>query len=94
MDAIRPLRSPYEQIAGLLLLARAVDAIRAELPYPRELVELLGLPEDAFVDAVRCAPDDEAVAEWITAHCNTTTFEAINRRLIDAGLIEREAVAG
>jgi hypothetical protein len=110
METIRPLpyphcdlrrvRGPHEQIAGLMLLPRIVDAIRVRLEAAAEesrvpacahkLYDLLGIHEEEFVEAVRTSPDDAAIAEWITERCNTTTFAAINQRLLDAGIIERE----
>jgi hypothetical protein len=54
-----------------------------------ELCELLGLREGELLAAIGAARDDSAIAEWIVARCNTSTFGAINQRLLDVGIIER-----
>jgi hypothetical protein len=94
---VHPPRGPREQIAGVLFLARTVDKVRAKLQgtlgmykvtpgISAYLFEWLGITEEQFTDAVREAPDDEAIAEWIRTHCNTTTFAEINQRLIERGI--------
>jgi hypothetical protein len=81
-----------------MLLPHVVDTVRAQLQgtlgvytvgFVHELCELLGLREAEFVAAICAARDDSAIAEWIAARCNTSTFGTINQRLLDVGIIER-----
>ncbi|HET6895144.1 MAG TPA: DUF5069 domain-containing protein [Candidatus Baltobacteraceae bacterium] len=78
MDLTRDYpRGPREQLAGMMLLPRAVDKARAQLEgklgeyvyygcrFNRHLFDTLGVTDDEFLDAVRRSPDDEAVVEWI-----------------------------
>ena len=87
-----PPRGPRQQLAGLTFLPRTVDKVRAKLQgtlglyrvtpgISGYLFEWLGITEEAFTEAVRAARNDADVAEWITAHCNTTTFASINEQL-------------
>jgi hypothetical protein len=71
-------RSPREELAGMKMLPRAIDKARAQLngklgeyvyygcPLNRRLFNTLGVTEDEFLDAIRTAPDDAAVQEWIS----------------------------
>ncbi len=92
-----PPRNAREQLAGLVFLPRTIDKVRAKLQgtlgvykvlpgMSGYLFEWLGITEEQFTDAVRNAPDDDAIAEWIRTHCNTTTFDEINRRFIARGI--------
>ena len=78
MDLTRDYpRGPREQLAGMMLLPRAIDKARAQLEgklgeyvyygcrFNRHLFNTLGVTDDEFLDAVRRSPDDEAVLEWI-----------------------------
>lgn len=70
-------RSPREQLDGMMLLPRAIDKARAQLEgtlgeytyygcrFNRRLFDTLGVTDDEFLDAVRAAPDDAAVLEWV-----------------------------
>ncbi len=60
-----------------MLVPRAIDKAKAQLegklgdyvyygcPFNLKLFNTLGITEDEFLDAVRTAPDDDAVSEWI-----------------------------
>lgn len=78
MDLTREYpRSPRDELDGMMLLARAIDKARAQLEgklgeykfyncrFNLRLFNTLGVTEDEFLDAVRQAPSDEAVLEWI-----------------------------
>ncbi|HEV3155692.1 MAG TPA: DUF5069 domain-containing protein [Candidatus Baltobacteraceae bacterium] len=70
-------RSPCEELDGLKILPRAIDKARAQLAgtlgeyvyygcrFNLKLFNTLGVTEDEFLQAVRSAPDDESVVEWI-----------------------------
>jgi hypothetical protein len=70
-------RGPREQLEGIMLLPRAIDKARAQLEgklgeykyygcrFNRKLFDALGVTDDEFLDAVRGAPEDAAVLEWI-----------------------------
>jgi hypothetical protein len=78
MDLTRGFpRGPREQLDGMMILPRAIDKARAHIAgklgdyvyygcrFNRRLFNTLGVLEDEFLDAVRTAPDDQAVREWI-----------------------------
>lgn len=78
MDLTREYpRGPREQLDGMMLLPRAIDKARAQLAgklgnyvyygcrFNRRLFNTLGVTDDEFLDTVRGAPDDDAVAQWI-----------------------------
>lgn len=70
-------RSPREELDGITLLPRAIDKARAQLDgtlgeykyygcrLNTRLFNTLGVTDDEFLDAVRRAPDDAAMLEWI-----------------------------
>lgn len=70
-------RSPRDELDGIKLLPRAIDKARAQLDgklgeyiyygcrLNLRLFNTLGVTEDEFLDAVRAAPDDGGVVEWI-----------------------------
>jgi hypothetical protein len=87
-----PPRNAREQLAGLVFLPRTIDKIRAKLQgtlgyykiapgMSAYLFEWLGISEEQFTQAVRAARSEADIAEWITSHCDTTTFPEINERL-------------
>lgn len=78
MDLTRDYpRGPREELDGIMLLPRAIDKARAQIEgklgeykyygcrFNRHLFDTLGVTDDEFLDAVRTAPDDSAVVEWI-----------------------------
>ena len=70
-------RSPREELDGIMILPRAIDKARAQLDGTLgeyiyygcllnvKLFNTLGVTDDEFLDAVRGAPNDDAVLEWI-----------------------------
>lgn len=70
-------RSPRDELEGMKILPRAIDKARAQLEgklgeyvyygcrFNLRLFNTLGVTEDEFLDAVRTAPDDNGVVEWI-----------------------------
>lgn len=70
-------RSPRDELDGMKMLPRAIDKARAQLegklgeyvyygcPFNRRLFNTLGVTEDEFLDAVRAAPNDDSVVEWV-----------------------------
>ncbi len=92
-----PPRGPRQQLAGLVFLPRTIDKIRAKLQgtlgfykiapgMSAYLFEWLGITEEQFTEAVRTARGEADVAEWITSHCDTTTFPAINERMSERAI--------
>lgn len=81
------LRSPHDLLAGYVHLPRFIDKARAhlagELPpgyqpnFTRGLdgrfLEFTGISAQAFIEAVRGAKDDAAVAAWVQAHARPHT---------------------
>ena len=75
--ALEPPRSPLEELDGITVVPRAIDKARAyiagtlgeyiycECGLNARLFEMLGTTEDDFLEAVRTAPDDAAVASWL-----------------------------
>lgn len=70
-------RSPRAELDGMKILPRAIDKARAQLAgtlgeyiyygcgFNLKLFNTLGVTEDEFLDAVRTAPDDDGVLEWV-----------------------------
>lgn len=92
-----PPRGPREKLAGLVLMARTVDKLRAKIqgtlgPYKigpglsAYLIDWLGLDEQELTEAVRGARGDAEVARWIEGRCDRAAFDDINRRLETRGL--------
>jgi hypothetical protein len=92
-----PPRGPRQQLAGLVFLPRTIDKIRAKLQgtlgfykiapgMSVYLFEWLGITEEQFTEAVRAARSEADVAEWLTSHCDTTTFATINERMSERAI--------
>lgn len=94
---LRPPRSPYEKLDGLVLLPRTIDKLRSFLPggNPGEyvinaatmmgisgyLLHRLGIAEDDLRRIVASASDESEVAAWVRAHTDASTYEDINGAL-------------
>lgn len=94
---MRPPRSCYEELDGLVLLPRTIDKFRASLPggtlngyFPASgpilglsayWLQRLGITEDAFRAAVASAADDTEVAAWVRARTDASQYPAINATL-------------
>ncbi|MBV8373321.1 MAG: DUF5069 domain-containing protein [Candidatus Eremiobacteraeota bacterium] len=89
-----PPRAPRTPLAGLelLMLARTVDKMRAELPggnlgsyqipgLSTRLLDALGISHDALREAVAHANSDEEIAAWVRAHSDPSDYSAINAAL-------------
>jgi hypothetical protein len=92
-----PPRSPRERLAGLVLMARTVDKLRAKIQgttgaykigpgLSQYLLDWLEIGEDQLTEVVRKAKDDAEVARWIEEHCDRSRFDDINERLTMRGL--------
>jgi Domain of unknown function (DUF5069) len=94
--SVRPPRSCYEELDGLMLLPRTIDKMRALLPGGNPGVYLinahipgvsgyllgrLGVTEDEFRDAVIAAEDDDGVAAWLRSRTDVSHYPAINETL-------------
>lgn len=84
-----PPRSPRERLGGLLMLARTIDKLRAELPegdlgqyklegFSTRLLNALNITPAALREVVEQADDDNAVVAWVHAHSDRATYDAIN----------------
>jgi hypothetical protein len=88
-----------------MLMPRTIDKLRAKLPGgdPGEyfingpipgisgfLLTRLGVTEEALLDVVGRAKDDEEVAEWLRAHVDVSHYEKLNAAI---GNVEPEHAA-
>ena len=89
----RPPRSPFVKIGGLLMLARTIDKLRAELPggaigefHYASLSEMLcielGISHDDILEVVTYAQNDDEVVAWVHANSDRSRYEAINEQLL------------
>jgi hypothetical protein len=93
---VQPPRSCYVELDGLLLLARTIDKLRAQLPGGNPgvyfinakilgisgyLLQRLGIEEQALLEAVRDAANEDDVAAWVRAHTDASQYAAINETL-------------
>jgi hypothetical protein len=86
---------------GFYLLPRTIDKLRAELPggnlgfyvnhdtgFSAYVVRRLGLEMNDFRAAVADAPDEEAVAAWLSARIDTALAPVLNAKL-ETFVVER-----
>lgn len=88
-----PPRRPRVQLGGLFMLARSIDKMRSQLPggtpgaYVTErgltkiLLEMLGVSQDQFRDAVANADSDDDVVRWVSERSDALRYFEINDRL-------------
>jgi Domain of unknown function (DUF5069) len=94
-------RSVRETLLGFYLLPRTIDKLRAELPggdlgayvnhdtgYSAYVVRRLGLDMNDFRNAVAAAPDETAVAAWLSERIDATAAPALNAKL-ETFVVER-----
>ncbi|MFN2449283.1 MAG: DUF5069 domain-containing protein [Candidatus Baltobacteraceae bacterium] len=96
MDALdltkAPPRGPREQLAGLVMLPRTIDKVRATLPggspgeyhvsgLSQRLLDALGIDLEALTQAVRDAAGDDDVAQWVSAHSDPSKYPEINEAM-------------
>lgn len=89
-----PPRPPRTPLAGLdlIMAARTVDKVRASLPggnlgaynvpgFSTQMLEAIGIAEDAFRDEVARASDDAQIAAWIRARTTPEAIAAFNEKI-------------
>lgn len=94
--SVRPPRSCYEELDGLMVLPRTIDKMRALLPGGNPgvylinahiigisgyLLQRLGVTEDEFRDAVAAAKDDTDVAAWLAARADKSRYPELNETM-------------
>jgi Domain of unknown function (DUF5069) len=94
--SVRPPRSSYEELDGLMFMPRTIDKLRALLPggNPGEyiingkilgmsgyLMQRLGITEEALSAVVAAASDDTEVAAWLRTNADVSQYSAINETL-------------
>lgn len=88
----RPPRGPREKLAGLVMLPRTIDKIRALMPggdpgvyhiagFSQRLLEGIGIELEALTAVVKDAGSDDEVAQWVREHGDTSKFVAINESM-------------
>ena len=89
-----PPRDPRAPLAGLdlIMAARTVDKMRASLPggnlgaynvpgFSVQMLEAIGIGEDAFRDEVARASTDAEIAAWIREHTTPEKIAAFNEKI-------------
>lgn len=94
--SVRPPRSCYEELDGLMFMPRTIDKLRGRLPGGNPgsyfingkilgmsgfLLRRLGISEDTLFDAVASANDETEVAAWLRANTDASQYPAINETL-------------
>lgn len=93
-------RSPREELAGLCMLPRTIDKLRALLPggnpgdykidgFSRRLLDAIGIEEGALLEAVARAQDDAEVAAWVSEHGDLSNATQINAQMHSLTIGER-----
>jgi hypothetical protein len=88
----RPPRGPREKLAGLVMLPRTIDKMRALLPggnigsyklegFSVRLMEAIGVKPDDLQAIVASATSDDEVGAWVEAHSDRSAIGEINERL-------------
>ncbi len=89
----RPPRAPKEQLAGLYMLPRTIDKIRASLPggnpgqywikgFSQRLLDALGIQLDDITAVVALAQSDEEVGAWVVRHSDPSGYGEINEAMV------------
>lgn len=93
---MRPPRSCFAELDGLMLMPRTIDKLRALLPggHPGAyfingqikgisgyLLERLGVSESALLEAVRGASSESQIAAWLRQRSDAAQYPAINATL-------------
>lgn len=94
--SVRPPRSCYEELDGLMFMPRTIDKLRALLPGGNPgtyfingkivgmsgyLLGRLGISEEALSAIVASAKDDTEVATWLREHTDASQYAAINETM-------------
>ena len=86
-------RSPHVSIGGLVMLARTIDKLRAELPGGNRgeyqsvrgltilQLEMLSIARDELLEVVAGAACEDDVVQWVHGHSDGSRYAAINERL-------------
>jgi len=85
-----PPRSPRVELGGIVMMARTVDKLRASLPggnlgeyklsgFSAEILERLGVSEEALRDVVAKATSEDEIAAWLAANTDRARHPEINR---------------
>lgn len=93
----RPPRGPRETLAGLVMLPRTIDKMRALLPdgnigsyklegFSIRLLEAIGINPEDLQAVVATAGSDEQVGDWVRAHGDLAKRDEINERLAHRSL--------
>ena len=88
----QPPRGPREKLAGLVMLPRTIDKMRALLPggniggyklpgFSIRLLDAIGINPDDLQAVVATAASDEQVGTWVQAHGDLSKSDEINERL-------------
>lgn len=94
-----PPRNPRLALDGLTFLPRTIDKARALLPggnpgeyrlagFSATMLELLGVDERQFVEAVGKSKSDDDVAQWLRAHATASKYREWNEHLAGRALTE------
>lgn len=90
---LRPPRSPYAELDGLVFMPRTIDKLRALLPggnpgeyfidgpirgLSRFLFQQLRIDDRELLPIIAMAPTEEEVAAWIRAHTDVSRYAEIN----------------
>jgi hypothetical protein len=95
-------RSPKEQLAGVMFLARTIDKIRASLPGGKlggyhipggssRMMEVLGITPEQLTEAVKNASTEDDVAAWVKANANFANVAAFNERFLNLRFADLDA---
>lgn len=95
-----PPRSPYQELGGLLMLARTIDKLRATLPggnlgayqmagFSERMLAALGIAEDDLRAVVALASTDEEITAWVRKHSDPSKYGEINAMLEAVKVKER-----
>jgi hypothetical protein len=88
----RPPRGPREKLAGLVMLPRTLDKMRALLPggdvgsykiegFSIRLLEAIGIKPEDLQAVVASAASEREVVAWVEAHADRSKADEINARL-------------
>jgi hypothetical protein len=93
---MRPPRSCYAELDGLMVMPRTIEKLRAFLPGGNPgpyfingqitgisgyLLQRLGIAEADLLAAVRDAKDEGEIAQWLRQRVDATRYSAINQIL-------------
>jgi Domain of unknown function (DUF5069) len=94
--SLRPPRSCYEELDGLMFMPRTIDKLRGHLPGGNPgvyfingkilgmsgyLLQRLGITEEQLSAVVASANDETEVAAWLREHTDASQYPVINETL-------------